>query len=348
MIIVLNYFFVGGVGLTQQQMSNLQNQIIIQKAKEMGIVCTPLLADCEDFLELSYKDKTVIINKSRSHQLLLISGLLAQNKEATNKLLARNKLPITDTIIVEEIGEQAIQFLANNKTVVVKPINAKCSLGVTIGIKTLEQLEQAAIVAKQYSQKIMIQKYVLGHDYRVLVIDGEMIGVLEYRSAFIEGDGYSTIRQLIGVLNDKQLKKNTVEPESYQAIEAESIDLQTILQRNGFTLDDVLVKGQQVDLFLDDNMLVTEFYDVITDRTADICPENIDMAIRAAKALQIDVAGIDIRCLHIDKPLDQTNGVILEVNALPDMVDPSNYFAKSTKNAVESYLTYLLDIEKEQ
>jgi cyanophycin synthetase len=339
---------VGGVGVTQQQISNLQNRIIIQKAKEMGIKCTPLLADCEDFLELSYKDKTIIINKTRSHQLLLISGLLAQNKEATNKLLARNQLPISDFIIVEDIGEQSIQFLASHETVVVKPINAKCSLGVTIGIKTVEELEQAAIVAKEYSQKILIQKYVPGYDYRVLVIDGELIGVLEYRSAFIEGDGYSTIRQLIGHLNEKQLKKNTLEkPQSYQAIEPESLGLKSILQRKGLTLEDVLVNGQQLDLFSDENMLVTEFFDVITDRTADICPENIEMAIRAAKALQIDVAGIDIRCLHIDKPLDQTNGVILEVNALPDMVDPSIYFKKSTKDAAESYLTYLLDIEKE-
>ncbi len=334
--------------MTPQQMSNLQNQIIIQKAKEMGINCTPLLADCEDFLELSYKGKTIIINKTRSHQLLLISGLLAQNKVATNKLLARNRLPISDSIIVEEIGEKSIQFLTNYKKVVVKPVNAKCSLGVTIGIKTVKELEQAAVVAKEYSQKIIIQKYVPGHDYRVLVIDGEMIGVLEYRSAFIEGDGSSTIRQLISRLNARQLKKNTFErPYAYQGIESESLVLKNILQKSGFTLEDVLIKGQQLDLFSDDNMLVTEFYDVITDRTADICPENIDIAIRAAQALQIDVAGIDIRCLHIDKPLDQSNGVILEVNALPDMVDPSIYFEESTKNAAEAYLTYLLEIEKE-
>ena len=332
-----------------QQISNLQNKIILQKAKEMGITCTPLLADCEDFLELSYKGKTIIINKSRSHQLLLISGLLAQNKEATNKLLARNHLPIADTLTVEEISEQSIQFLVRNEAVVVKPINAKCSLGVTIGIKTVEQLMQAAIVAKRYSEKIMIQKYVPGHDYRVLVIDGEMIGVLEYRSAFVEGDGYSTIRQLIGHLNDKQLKKNTLDGHmSFQTIEAESSELLHILRQNGYTLEDVLAKGQHLDLFTDDNMLVTAFYDVVTDRTADICPENIDMAIRAAKALRIDVAGIDIRCLHIDKPLDESNGVILEVNALPDLVDPSIYFAETTKNAAESYLTYLFAIEKEQ
>lgn len=338
----------GGVGVTQQ-ISNLQNEIIIQKAKEMGISCTPLLADCEDFLELSYKGKTIIINKSRSHQLLLISGLLAQNKEATNKLLARSHLPIADTLIVEEISEQSIQFLARNEAVVVKPINAKCSLGVTIGITTLEQLTQAAILAKRYSQKIMIQKYVHGHDYRVLVIDGQMIGVLEYRSAFVEGDGNSTIRQLIARLNDKQLKKNTLDGHaSIQTIEAESKELQSILQQNGLTLDDVLAKEQQLDLFTDDNMVVTAFYDVVTDRTAEICQENIGMAIRAAKALQIDVAGIDIRCLHINKPLDESNGVILEVNALPDLVDPSIYFEKTTKNAAESYLTYLFAIEKEQ
>ena len=81
----------------------------------------------------------------------------------------------------------------------------------------------------------------------------------------------------------------------------------------------------------------------MTDRTEEICRINANIAIQAANALQVDVAGVDIRCKDISLPLDAENGGILEVNALPDMIDPHLFFQGESSDAVKIYLQYLFE-----
>ena len=96
-----------------------------------------------------------------------------------------------------DMGEEAVRFLKTYELVTVKPLDLNRSIGVTLGIRNEEDLDQAIRTARLHSESVMIQRYVEGFDYRVLVIAGKAVGVLEYRPAFIEGDGRSTIKQLI-------------------------------------------------------------------------------------------------------------------------------------------------------
>lgn len=298
--------------MSQHQVRNAHNKLIQNKAREMGIACKPLIPGCEDFLELSYKGKNIIINKTRSHKMSLMAGLLAKNKEASNLLLRRRGLPVPDDIVVSRMNDEAVDFMNKYKLVTVKPLDTSRSIGVTVGIDKEEDLDRAIQTARLHSEKAMIQKYVEGRDYRVLVIAGQTIGVLEYEPAFVEGDGRSTIGELIHRLNADQLRRNDAgDAGSFQEINIDSKRLFLHLQEQGLTTQAVLEKGTRVELFSSVNAMADEISEIVTDRTHDICPYNENVAVEAAKALNVDVAGIDIRCKDIRLPLNDDNGGFL-------------------------------------
>lgn len=172
--------------MNHEMVQNLHNKLIIDKAREMGIECKPLFLGCEDFLELSYQGKKKLINKTRSHKLTLVAGLLAKNKDASNFLLRSVGLPIPEYRVVSEMSDEVVRFLNTYKVVAVKPLDAQCSVGVTLGIETEDQLIQAIQLAASHSDRVIVQKYIAGYDYRVLVIDGRIEGVLEYQPPILK------------------------------------------------------------------------------------------------------------------------------------------------------------------
>ncbi|MCR8842089.1 hypothetical protein NQ117_00175 [Paenibacillus sp. SC116] len=330
--------------MTQQIVQNLQNKLIMSAAKEMQIECKLLLPGCEDFLELTYRGRTIIINKTRSHKLPLMSGFLAKNKEASNLLLERAGLPVPAYIVVPQMCEEAEHFLTTYRNVTVKPLDASCSIGVTLGIKSVMQLEDAIQLAKQHSDKIMIQKYVEGNDYRVLVIAGKVVAVIGYELASVVGDGQSTIAQLISQLNEARIIRNEIcEIESFKEINIQSNVLHANLQAQGKTIHSALEQGERVELFSIDNIPAGEISEINMNRTNDICMANVNIAVEAAQALNIDVAGIDIRCQDITAPITDENGGILEVNALPDMSTHLLPFQGSSIDVYKAYLEYLFE-----
>ncbi|WP_239617993.1 hypothetical protein [Cohnella mopanensis] len=326
------------------KVQNAHNKLILQKAGEIGITGRPLIPGCEDFLELSYEGKSIIINKTRSHKMPLMAGLLAKNKEASNLLLRRRGLPVPDDIVVSQMSEEAARFLQAYRMVTVKPLDTSRSIGVTVGIDKEADLERAIRTALLHSDQAMIQKHVVGRDYRVLVIAGQMIGVLEYEPAFLVGDGRSTIEQLIHRLNADQLRRNDAgDAGSFQEISIDCKPMLSHLEQQGLTVQAILEKGSRLELFGSANVLADGISEIVTDRTEEICPANAAVAVEAAKALQVDVAGIDIRCKDIRLPLNEGNGGILEVNALPDMIDPHLFLHGASTDVFHVYLRYLFD-----
>lgn len=326
------------------ELQNLHNRLIISKAREMGIACRPLLQGCEDFLELSYKGRTIVINKTRSHKLPLIAGLLAKNKEATNLLLQRRGLPVPPFTVIQEKGEEAIQFLETQLSLVVKPLDASGSAGVTLDVRTSEQLDAAIQRASLYSKSIMLQQFIPGHDYRVLIINGKIAAVTEYRPAFVIGDGSSSIRKLIEQLNQSRMIRNDIgEMEAFTEIKTDSEQLRVLLAKQGITLNDIIPAGTQMELYDIHNAAANDIREIYMDRTDTIFLANAELAIEAAKALKIDVAGIDMRCQDISMPLTNTSGAILEVNALPDMTYHVFPYQGDSRDVIRLYLEYLFE-----
>ncbi|WP_181150804.1 hypothetical protein [Paenibacillus sp. PCH8] len=321
---------------------NLQNRLIISKAQEMGITCEPLVEACEDFLKLSLGDKQIIINKTRSHRLPLIAGLLAKNKQACNMLLREQGMPVPSFIVIPAIGNEATAFLRQHGSIVVKPLDASSSLGVTLDVRTEDELETAIRLAGVHGSSIMLQQYVTGIDYRVLIINDEVAAVNEYRPVYIQGDGNSSVRALIEKMNQDRLVMTSIgEYEAFPRVDAEAEHLLEVLSGQGTTLDQVPATGQEIELYDLRNSAAGKISEFYRDCTEFIHPDNVRMMIQAAKTLQIDVAGVDVRCTDIRKPISGEQGGILEVNALPDLTHHVFPHGGTTRDVVRVYLEYL-------
>ncbi|WP_145321127.1 hypothetical protein [Paenibacillus xylanexedens] len=321
---------------------NLQNRLIISKAREMGITCEPLVEGCEDFLKLSVGDKEIIINKTRSHRLPLIAGLLAKNKQACNMLLHEQGMPVPSFIVIPAMGSNAADFLNRYGSIVVKPLDASSSMGVTLDVRTEDELEAAIHLASVHGSSIMLQQYVTGIDYRVLIINGEVAAVNEYRPVYVEGDGTSNVRALIKQLNQDRIEMTSIgEYEAFPEVDAEAERLLEVLRAQGTTLDEVPAAGKEIELYDLRNSAAGKISEFYKDCTEIIHPENARMIIQAAKTLQIDVAGIDVRCRDIRTPISGEQGGILEVNALPDLTHHVFPHGGTTRDVVRLYLEYL-------
>nr|WP_301290275.1 hypothetical protein [Paenibacillus sp. 1781tsa1] len=314
----------------------------------MGITCEPLLEGCEDFLKLSVGDKQIIINKTRSHRLPLIAGLLAKNKQACNMLLHEQGMPVPSFIVISEMGSDAADFLNRYGSIVVKPLDASSSVGVTLDVRTEEELEAAIHLASVHGSSIMLQQYITGIDYRVLIINGEVAAVNEYRPVYVEGDGTSTVRALIEQLNQERMKMTSIgEYEAFPQVDAETERLLEVLYVQGTALDEVPAAGEEIELYDLRNSAAGKISEFYKDCTENIHPVNARMIIQAAKTLQIDVAGVDVRCRDIRTPISREEGGILEVNALPDLTHHVFPHGGTTRDVVRLYLEYLCQEQSE-
>lgn len=321
---------------------NLQNRLILNKAREMGIGCELLVDGCEDFLKLSLEHKQIIINKTRTHRLPLIAGLLAKNKQACNLILHEQGMPVPPHIVVAAMGEEAEAFLDQYSSIVVKPLDSSSSQGVTLDVRTLAELEAAIHLATQYGSSILLQQYVIGTDYRVLIINEQVAAVNQYRPVYVTGNGSSSVRERIEMLNRNRMQDTEIGVyEAFPAIDLDNTHLLDTLSKQGLALNDVSPVDQEIELYDLRNSAAGKISEFYRDCTDDIHPDNARMMIQAARALQIDVAGIDVRCKDIRVPITTEQGGILEVNALPDLTHHVYPHGGTTRDVVRQYLEYL-------
>ncbi|MEK3827135.1 MULTISPECIES: hypothetical protein [Paenibacillus] len=321
---------------------NLQNRLILNKAREMGIGCELLVDGCEDFLKLSLEHKQIIINKTRTHRLPLIAGLIAKNKQACNLILHEQGMPVPPHIVVAAMGEEAEVFLHQYSSIVVKPLDSSSSQGVTLDVRTVAELEAAIHLATQYGSSILLQQYVIGTDYRVLIINEQVAAVNQYRPVYVTGNGSSSVRERIEMLNRNRMQDTEIGMyEAFPAIDLDNTHLLDTLRKQGLALNDVSPVDQEIELYDLRNSAAGKISEFYRDCTDDIHPDNVRMMIQAARALQIDVAGIDVRCKDIRVPITTEQGGILEVNALPDLTHHVYPHGGTTRDVVRQYLEYL-------
>jgi len=330
-------------------MKNLHNKLIVQRARELGYECRPLVEGEEEFLELSNGEQSVIINKTRSHRLTVVAGLITRNKAVCSALLSRAGLPVPQELQAppswqedEAFRHKAAEFLAEQGRVVVKPNDTNRGVGITMDVTTEVELFTALAKGAEYSSQLLIQRQVQGRDYRILVIDGEVVGVLENRPPLVVGDGRKSMQELIEELNADP--RRTADKDEFKPMLTLNVDEEVlrIMSGQGHQLHTVPQPGETVYLRLNGNEYTGGMN---IDRTDEICPENIAVALRTVDVLGLDVAGLDVRTADIAVPMTETRGAILEVNVLPGM-NGHMYPAEGTpRDSIGKYLTYLFKQE---
>jgi cyanophycin synthetase len=237
---------------------------------------------------------------------------IACDKEDTKYLLNQAQIPVPKGEIVRtERGlKDALNYI--KYPVVIKPINGNHGRGITININTWEEALVGFEAAKAISSSIIVEKYITGYDYRLLVINYKLVAAAKRTPAHVVGDGKSTIQALIDEVNsdprrgfghEKVLTMITVDAMTQQLMDAKS-----------YTLETVLEKGEILNLKDTANLSTGG---TATDVTDIVHPDNIFMAERIARVIGLNLCGIDLMTSDISIPVSETGGAVLEVNAAP-------------------------------
>ncbi|QLE56242.1 cyanophycin synthetase [Nostoc sp. TCL26-01] len=310
-------------------------EAIVKEAEKRGIPWMQLSA--RFLIQLGYGVNQKRMQATMTDKTGILGVELACDKEATKRILAATGVPVPRGTVINFLDdlEEAIEYVGGYP-IVIKPLDGNHGRGITIDIRTWEEAEAAYEAARQVSRSIIIERYYVGRDHRVLVVDGKVVAVAERVPAHVIGNGRSTIADLVEETNldpnrgeghDKVLTKIELDRTSYQ-----------LLERQGYTLNSVPPKGTICYLRATANLSTGG---VAVDRTDEIHPENIWLAQRVVKIIGLDIAGLDIVTTDISRPLREVDGVIVEVNAAPGFrmhVAPSQGIPRNVAGAVMDML----------
>jgi cyanophycin synthetase len=237
---------------------------------------------------------------------------LAQDKEETNKILANCGLPVPRQELVRS-GDRAVRAAESlGYPVVTKPYNGNHGRGISIGLKTPDEVLAGYAAAAEHSASVIVETYLSGADHRLLVVNGELIAATRRTPGRVVGDGVHTVAELVAIVNEDP-RRGIGHEKVMTRIELDA-QADTMLQRAGLTPASVPADGQIVELRSTANLSTGG---TATDVTDVIHPDNREMAVRAVTAIGLDVGGVDFLCPDITESYKSVGGGICEVNAAP-------------------------------
>ena len=266
----------------------------------------------ESLVQLGYGKNQVRFRATMTDRTSSIAVDLASNKDETKRMLQQSAIPVANgmCIVYEDQVKDAIDTI--RFPLVFKPLDGNHGKGASINVKTEEEAYAAFHHAKKYSRKIIVEKFITGYDFRVLVINHRFIAAALREPAHVLGDGTSNIQQLIDKENQDPRRGYGHE----NVLTEISIDKETHdqLAKFNYSLDTVLKKGEKCYLKGTANLSTGG---TSTDVTDIMHPTNIFICERISRVIGLDICGIDIMAQNLSEPLEVSGGVVLEVNAAP-------------------------------
>ena len=195
---------------------------------------------------------------------------------------------------------------------VVKPASgSSAGAGVVTGVRDRRQLTAAAVATSGFGSALMMEEQVEGDNIRLLYLDGELIDAVLRRPPAVTGNGRSTIRQLIAEQNRQRLEQGFRLAQAQLAIDT---DVHRTLQAQGLSLKSIPDQGRTVEVktVVNDNSTLEN--NAVHDR---IGPALAEEGRRAAGAIGVRLAGVDVITPDPLRGLGDAGGVVLEVNTTP-------------------------------
>ncbi len=237
---------------------------------------------------------------------------IARNKERTKEILASNGIPVPQGRSASSL-EEALNVVEDiGFPVVVKPLDGNHGRGITTDVNNEKDLKAAIELANKVSENLVIEKYIKGNDFRLMVIDGKFQAAALREPAYVIGDGKSTIEELINQENLNPKRGDGHE----KALTRIKIDSETtrVLDLHGLKISDCIPEGEKV--YVKSTANISSGGTAI-DVTGSVHPLNIIMAERISQLIGLNVMGIDIMAESLEVPLTSENSGVVEVNAAP-------------------------------
>ena len=243
-----------------------------------------------------------------------IAESMAQDKELTKHLLEAAGVPVPNGRPVSDLEDAWAAMCEIGQPVVVKPRDGNQGKGVTVNIETREHLEAAYAAAAEISDDVMVERFIPGHDFRLLVVGRNLVAAARRDPPHVIGDGEHTVRQLVDIVNADP-RRGEGHSTSLTKIRFDDIALAR-LALQGYDAESVPPKGMRVVLRNNANLSTGG---TATDVTDDVHPAVAARAVEAAQMIGLDICGVDVVCQSLLRPLEEQSGGVVEVNAAPGL-----------------------------
>jgi len=259
-------------------------RIIADEALRRGIAVEVLDAE-SGLLQLTHGGRSVQTRESLSELTTAVAMSKCDDKRLTNRLLAEAGLRVPRGAVATG-GEEDAQLLAELGELVVKPARGEQGQGITVGVTDDEELRDAVERARFHCPVVLLEECVTGQDLRIVVIGHRVVAAAVRRPATVVGTGEHTVRELIASTS----RRRSAATGGESAIPLDDVTEKAV-RDHGFGLDDVLAKGEELEVRRTANLHTGG---TIHDVTAQLHPALEDAAVQASQKLDIPVVGLDL------------------------------------------------------
>ena len=263
-----------------------------------------------------------------------IAESISRDKDLTKQLLTMCGVPVPEGQVVAgpEQAWEAAQDIG--LPVCVKPTDGNHARGVSLDLRTREEVMAAWQLADQEGSEVMVERFIPSEEHRLLVVGDQVVAASKGETASVTGDGVHTVLELIELQINSDPRRGEEEDFPLDTIRLEEHTTAVLeLQKQGLTPQSVPEAGRSVLVMRTGNMTM--------DVTDEVHPEVAALAVLAARVVGLDIAGVDLVSTDIGQPLHTTGGAIVEVNAGPGLLmhlKPANGQARPVGQAIANHL----------
>ena len=243
-----------------------------------------------------------------------IAEYIAQDKDLTRSVLVQAGVPMPEGRIVSDPADAWDAAQEIGLPVVVKPRDANHGRGVFVDLSTRAQIAECFDLADKEGNGVMVEKFIPGTDHRLLVVGKQFVAASRGDPAIIVGDGRSNVTELIETQLNTDPRRGSLETSVWGKINVEDWD--------SSVLTELRLKGHNPTTtpHVGERVIVSRFANWAIDITDSVHPTIRDHVVTAARVVGLDIAGIDVVCKDISKPLEEQSGAIVEINASPGLL----------------------------
>ena len=325
--------------------TEINNKLISNAADKIGVSVRQMP---HEHLELKYNNSIIYSKDSDFSFESLMAYKMCGNKFLASTILSESDLPVPvfKAFSLNEYDEAMEFFIARDKPVVVKPCwGTSTGRGITVEVTTLSEFAHSFAKALLYSSWVMVEEFAEGADYRITVLDGRVLTVVNRNAANVTGDGVNTINSLISLKNCN-LYDPKVATKFRTAITVDG-DVVNKLKDQCLTLKSIPEKGRKVYLR---QGISTSLGGEIIEFTEQCHDDYIKMAEKAADLMKTKLSGVDLIAKDIKSPYTPGNAVINEVNTTPGLYIVREFGTNGEINTKvgEEILNYAFSLNTQQ
>jgi len=266
--------------------------------------------------------RTRMLHSTATDETSAVGLLMAQDKRITACILRSLGLPAAEHVLVQSEDEAVAAARKFGFPVVIKPANLDQGKGVAANLRTEQNVRGAYAEASKLSSRILLERHFHGFGHRITLYKGELVSALRRIPGGVIGDGVHTIKELLEQRRNDPRTRNKL---NYGRVTLDEEAIAMLIECQ-MTADSVPSNGEFVMMRRRDNISAGGTTEPL--QAEDIHPDNLLLARRAALALYLDLAGVDLLIPDISVSWKSSGALICEVNAKPQFgpgADGLNY-----------------------